>query len=390
MRCLHLTTFLRGGEGRVVVDLALGQHRAGHDVRVMTSSTDAPGGGNHAGYVDELVDAGVAVRQVDSLVQRQHAANLAVVRALDEWYQPGGEPHVIHSHAAVPAMIGLLFAGARRIDAATVLTMHGWGQVTSGDQVLADVTVLNLMDRVIAPSRHSVETLVSLGVAPSRLVMIPYGVRGEGAELTDRDAELVVEMTRRRRHGAFVVACAGTVGARTSQTVLVEALVALTPMPVLAVFVGDGDVDGLRDAAGRRGVGDLVRVHGYSPAARRIVAAADLLVLPSRSEPQPVSVLEAFCDGTLVAVSDVPELMELVDEGTGFRFKTEDVAGLAGTVRRVAALPNSTRRSMRQRARSRYLDRFSMDVMASEYHGVYETLVSTRTRGDRRRTPSVA
>jgi glycosyltransferase involved in cell wall biosynthesis len=381
MRILHLATFLQGGSGRVIVDLATEQHRAGHDVRVVTSATGVPGYRNCQGYLDELVTSGVPVRAIDSLFQRQHAANLAVVRALNDWYQAGREPDVIHGHAAVPAMIGLLFAGARRLNAATVLTMHGWGQVKSGDQVLTDVTVLNLMDRVVVPSRHSLETLVSLGVAPSRLAMVPYGVKGEGADLDDRDAELVVEMMRRRRQGTFVVACVGTVGTRKNQASLIEAVVSLSPTPVLCVFIGDGEVDGLRALAERLGAGDMVRVHGYSRAARRIVTAADLLVLPLRSEGQPVSALEAFCDGTLVAVSDIPDLVELVDDGTGFRFPAGDVAGLADTLRRVIGLSNSTRRAIRQRARAQYLGQFSIDAMTGEYRGIYESLVATRARG---------
>lgn len=390
MRILHLTTFLQGGAGRVIADLALEQHRGGHEVRVVTSATGVPGYENYQGYLDELAGGGVAVRTVDSLFQRQHSANLAVVRALNDWYPAGREPQVIHSHAAVPAMVGLLFAGARRANVATIQTMHGWGQVKSGDQVATDVTVLNLMDRVVAASRHSVETLVSLGVSPSRIVMVPYGVRAEGVPLEDRDAELVVEMTRSRRHGTFVVACVGTIGARKNQTLLIEALAALPQMSAMCVFIGDGDTDGLRAAAARAGVEARVRVHGYSRAARRLVTAADLLVLPSRSEGQPVSVIEAFCDGTLVAVSDIPELVELVDDGMGFRFKAGSATALADTLTTVTGLANSSRRAMRQRARAQYQSRFSVDAMAEEYATVYELLVNARTSEARRQETSVA
>lgn len=390
MRILHLTTFLQGGAGRVITDLAIEQHRSGHDVRVATSATGVPGYENYQGYLDELTEAGVSVRLVDSLFQRQHAANLNVVRALNEWYPHGREPQVIHSHAAVPAMIGLLFGGARRLHAATVLTMHGWGQVKSGDQVATDVTVLNLMDRVVAASRHSVDTLVSLGVSPSRIAMVPYGVRGEGAPLDDRDAELVVEMTRSRRHGALVIACVGTIGARKNQTLLVEALAAVPQLQTLCVFVGDGDTDRLRATAEQLGVSARVRVHGYSRAARRIVAAADLMVLPSRSEGQPVGVLEAFCDGTLVAVSSIPELVELVSEGTGFTFPGGSAAVLAEALLAVSELPNSTRRTVRQRARAQYQSRFAIDAMVREYVALYEGLCAGRTNDTLKRESPLA
>jgi glycosyltransferase involved in cell wall biosynthesis len=246
MRILHLTTFLQGGAGRVIVDLALEQQRSGADVRVVTSAIGAAGYGNYDGYLEELRAAGVPLRCVDSMFHRQHAANLAVVRSLLDWYAPGHEPQILHAHAAVPGMVALLFAGARRLTAGTVQTMHGWGHVKSGDQVATDVAVLNLMDRVVVASRHSVDMLVSFGVSPSRIAMVPYGVRPEGGPLDDRDADLLVEMTRSRRHGALVIACVGTIGTRKNQTLLVEAIAQRAALATLCVFVGDGDADALR------------------------------------------------------------------------------------------------------------------------------------------------
>ena len=389
MRVLHLTTFLQGGAGRVITDLALEQQRAGHDVRIVTSQTGAAGYGNYAGYLEELTGAGIPVRAVDSMFQRQHAPNLQVVRALLDWYQPGREPEVLHAHAAVPGMVSLLFAGARRMAVPIVQTMHGWGHVKSGDQVATDVAVLNLMDRVIVPSHHSVDTLVSLGVSPARIALVSYGVRATGAPPDDRDAELLVEMTRQRRNGTLVVACVGTVGVRKNQALLIDALAQRPDLPVLCVFVGDGATEALLAAAAAAGVGARVCVHGYSRAARRIAGAADLLVLPSRSEGQPISVLEAFCDGTLVAVSDIPELTELVDDDVGFRFPAGDAARLADLLERISGVPNVVRRSTREHARARYQQRFTLEGMTREYFEIY---AAQRTHAARSmaRTPTVA
>lgn len=373
MKILHLTTHLQGGAGRVITDLAIQQQRSGHEVRVITSQSGTGDYGNYTGYLDELARANVPTRCIDSMFDRRHAANLAVVRNLLDWYEAGREPEVIHSHAAVPAMVGLLFAGARRVRAVTVQSMHGWGQVKSGDQVGTDVAVLNMMDRVVAASRHSVDTLVSLGVAPSRMAMVPYGVSAEGTAPVERDAELLVEMTRRRRQGTFVVACVGTVGPRKQQTLLVEAIASLK-VPSFCVFVGGGETEMLRSFADEAGVSENVRVHGYSPTARRLAASADVLVLPSRSEGHPVSVLEAYCDGTLVVVSDIPELTELVPDDLGFRFAAGRADALTATLATVAKLPNHTRRTIRERTRARFLARFTVDAMARSYLALYGTL----------------
>jgi glycosyltransferase involved in cell wall biosynthesis len=252
------------------------------------------------------------------------------------------------------------------------------------------VSVLNLIDRVAVPSGHSAAVLASLGVAPSRISIVPYGVRTEGAEPDERDARTLHEMTRLRRQGALVVVCIGTFGTRKNQALLVDALALVEDQSIFCVFVGDGEEQALHAAIERTGTGDRVRVHGYSRAARRIGAAADLFVLPSRSEGQPVAVLEAFCDGTLVAVSNIPELTELVDDGvTGFCFPSVDARSLANTLAEVAALPNSTRRAIRERARSRYASRFTVAAMVAGYGALYQGLATARrSDGSRPQTPA--
>ena len=377
MRIVLRATFLQGGAGRIITDLALDQHRAGHDVRVVTSGSGVPGYGNYQAYLDELSTGGVPVRLVDSMFERRHAPNLAVVRAVDEWYAHGAEPHVIHAHAAVPSFVALLFAGARRVPMAVIQTMHGWGLVKTGDQVASDVAVLNLVDRVVVPSAHAAGMLASLGVAASRISLVPYGVRADIGEPDERDIDTMQEMGRARRQGALVVACVGTIGARKNQALLVAALERMRETPVYAVFVGDGEDRDLRAAIDAADVADRVRVHGYSRAARRIATAADVLVLPSRSEGQPIAVLEAFCDGTLVVVSDIPELAELVADGaTGFQFRGESADALAEVLEAVASLPPSTRRVIRERARARYATQFTIPVMAAAYQSIYGALVN--------------
>jgi glycosyltransferase involved in cell wall biosynthesis len=390
VRILHLATFLQGGAGRVIVDLVREQHRAGHEVTVVASGSGAPGYGNYQAYLEDLAALGISVRLVDSMFERSHAPNLAVVAALDEMFRPGYEPHVIHAHAAIPSLVALLFAGSRRTRISILQTMHGWGMVKTADQVATDVTVLNLVDRVAVPSAHSARMLASLGVAPSRITLVPYGVRSEMSEPDDRDQDTLLEMTRARHNGKFVVACVGTIGTRKNQSLLVEAIARLTDTPVLCVFVGDGDDQELRAAVAAHQMQDRVRVHGYSRAARRLAAGADLLVLPSQSEGQPIAVLEAFCDGTLVAVSDIPELVELVEDGlTGFTFTTGRAAALADAIAGIASMPNSTRRAVRARARARYSAHFTVSAMADHYVSIYQTLPDTpHADGRRRESPA--
>jgi glycosyltransferase involved in cell wall biosynthesis len=388
-RILHLAPFLEGGAGRAIVDLVGEQDRAGHEVTVVVSGTGVPGHGNSKACLDILTTMGIRLRLVDSMFERAHGPNLAVVAALDGMFRPGHEPDVMHTHAAIPSLVALLFAGSRRARIGIVQTMHGWGVVTRSDQIATDVSVLNLVDRVIAPSAPSAGMLASLGVAPSRIEMVPYGVPAEGTPLDAHDEDTVHEMARARRHGRFIVACAGTGGPRPPQALLVDALGRIPETPVLAVVIGEGAPEELAAAieAGDDGR-DRLRLHGYSRAARRLVAAADLLVVPGGDEGRTIPVLEAFCDGTLVAVADEPELATLVEQGAmGAAFQAGNAAALATTIVDFVGLPNSTRRAMRESARARYASQFTVQGMAGRYERIYQA-VAERSGGARRRDPA--
>jgi glycosyltransferase involved in cell wall biosynthesis len=375
MRILHLATYLQGGAGRVIVDLVSAQRESGHEVSVVISNTgvDAPGCANNDEYLAELARAGVPVQRVDSMFSRDQGQNMAVVRALCTRFQPGREPEVVHTHAAIPSLVGLLFAGARRLPLAVVQTMHGWGAAKTPSQVATDIAVMNLVDRVVVPSRYAAEVIASLGVARSQITVVAHGVSDRVPEFDMRDRGLLRDIERARAAGLLVVACVGTIGARKSQRLLVEAVATMAgPRAAFGVFIGDGDAVELQQAIDAAGVSGRMRVHGYSRAARRLAAAADALVLPSRSEGQPLAVLEAFRDGTLVAVSGIPELVELVEDGaTGLQFRVDDVRSLAGVLDRLATMPDSTRRAITDRARLLQASRYTTAMMATQYADLY-------------------
>jgi glycosyltransferase involved in cell wall biosynthesis len=371
MKILHVASFLQGGAGRVIVELAAAEQRAGHEVTVVTSSGGAPGYGNYDAYLDMLTAAGVAWVRVDSLFHRR-------------------PEQIIHAHAAVPGLAALVFMGARRVPAGLVETMHGWGQAKTPEQSRSDVAVLNLMDRVVVPSRSSADLIGSLGVERSRLLVVPYGVPASAPELSEADHDTWMTMTRARRAGWVVIACVGTIGPRKNQRLLVEAVAALRHH-ALCVLIGDGDTAAIRSAVVEHGCERRVCLHGYSKSARTLAAHADLLVLPSRSEGQPLAILEAFADGLLVATSDVPELVELVSDGvTGFTFAAEDAASLASTITHVATLSNSSRRTVREAARRRYAAEFTSTGMIDRYAAVYRGVIGRTASGHERLTPPAA
>jgi len=391
MKILHLTTFLQGGAGRIIVELAREQQRLGHEVTVVASRRGVAGYGNDEEYIETLSSLGIPARLVSSTVERSHSRTIAAVTAINRLLVAEREPDVIHSHAAVPSLIALLLAGVRRTPIGVIQTMHGWGQTTTAEQAATDVGVLNRVDRVAVPSSHSATLLADLGVQPSQIVIVPYGVPARARGLSEADEATWIAMTRARRAGRPVIVSIGTRGPRQNHFLLVEALARLHHMNPLCVFVGEGDDRLLRQVVEQRGCETRVRIHGDSRAARALAAGADLLVLPSRSEGESLSVLEAFCDGLLVATSDVPELVELVDNGvTGFRFRLDDAQSLADTLTRVACLSNSGRRAIRGAARDQYTANFTLTRMVERYGQLYGHLRGQQPQPTRRIAQSAA
>jgi glycosyltransferase involved in cell wall biosynthesis len=369
---LHLTPFLQGGAGRVVVGLASEQKRQGHDVTVVTSRTNVPGYEHYGDLIARLAHAGVTVWQVDSLFHRDYAANLRAVELLNRLARLS-PPDLIHTHAAVPSLVALLASGHARRSPGLVQTMHGWGVAKTAEQADCDVRVMNLVDRVVVPSEDAARLLTGLGVDSSHVHVIGYGVGHDDSTLDSGDTVLAAELVARRRRGTFVLCCIGTIGVRKNQALLVEALSELDVRDdVFTVFIGDGDTVGLTAYARRAGVDARVVVRGYTPAARALARHADAVVLPSRNEGQPLTALEAFADRVLMIASDSPALSEMIRDGrTGLLHRNDDAASLAAAIRRARALPRQTRAAIVERAAAHHAAHATLDGMCRNYMGVY-------------------
>ena len=388
MKIAHLTPYLQDDAGRVITDLAVGQRAMGHHVTVVASRTGVPGYGNTQAHLDRLDESGVTTYLADSLFVRDYAANLSVVRLLGDVVGQQDGPDVIHAHGIAASLIGLMFAGRWRRPMGLLHTMHAWQVTKTAGQSAADVHVLNLVDRVVTSSAHAAEILRGLGVSGAHLRVVPYGVAEDPMEPDHRDIAVLEEIRRARKRGALVVACVGK-GPHNDQALLVEAMSRLRQtsgaLSCVGVFAGDGDVDTLAASIRAQGLNGQVIVRGQTRAARLIAAEADVLMVSSRCDGQPMDVLEAFCDRTLVLASDTPELSELVTDGiTGCRFAEGNAEALARVIQAIAQRPDADRRAVIERARRRYEQSHTLQGMLETYDAEYHVVAPARSRPVRR------
>lgn len=373
MKILHLSTFLQGGAGRAITDLALAQHAAGHSVSVAIDDQDEPGYQSYTEYLELLKAAGVPVHRVHSTFKRDLPRNLTAVQqicALPEVI----DLDLVHSHAAVPSVVARLATSRFRRQPPVVQTMHGWGVQKTSEQAASDVIALNLADRVVVPSETSGGLLRALGVSQDLVTVVPYGVRDDRRRsLTD---EALLNDLRRR--WSFVVGCVGTIGERKNQRLIIDALAQVRGAVVGCVFIGDGDAAGLSAYARSRGVGDRAAILGYRAEASQYLRRMDACVLASTSEGQPLTILEAFRDGVPVIAADIAELRELIEHRiNGWLFNGGDARSLASVLEQAA---RGTARKVVERARELYEARHTLERMVDGYATVYgQTMASVYT-----------
>lgn len=241
-------------------------------------------------------------------------------------------PTVVEAHIAYPTG-PLAWPLAVRLRAPLVLFAHGSDVLRLPDRSRADRAlcrfVFHRASLVIANSTFLVgEVERRLGVPPERLALVSPGIRYA-------DFAAARETVSRKEHLLFVA----NLIPRKGLDVLLDALAELRrrgeEVPRLRV-VGDGPERGALEDRARR-TGARVEFVGALPQERvaEEMAAAEVLVVPSREEALGLAPLEAMAAGCVPVVSGIGGLAESVTEGvTGFTCRPENPSDLADALLR--------------------------------------------------------
>ncbi len=140
-------------------------------------------------------------------------------------------------------------------------------------------------------------------------------------------------------------------------------------------LAGDGDLQAVQERISDGSLGDVVRLRGWldGQEKRTALAQADLLVLASHAEGQPMAVLEAMAWGIPVVASKVGDVPQLLACGAGLVIPVGDPHALAQAVQSVLASPDRARH-MGQLGREYVLKHHSVDGMVSKLDHLYRGL----------------
>jgi glycosyltransferase involved in cell wall biosynthesis len=356
LRIVHLLNELAqlgNGIVNVAIDLAVDQARAGHDVTVA-----APPGA----YSELLRAHGVKhypLKPPSGMWPLNGALRLrAFVRR--------NRPQIVHAHMMSGAVIGRL--ACARTSAAVVTTVHNSWQRHS--------VLMRLGHRVIAVSDAVRADMILRGVPESRIETVlngtigtlrrPAGTPPAPITLNHPNVLTVAGMFERKGIADLIEA---------------TALVRERVPRITTYLLGDGpDRSAFEQLAHERGIGGSVVFLGFRADAEQVMRQADVFVLASHADPNPLVIPEARAAGLPIVATRVDGIPESLDGGdAGLLVPPRSPDALANAIAGLLLDPAQCDRL--RAATSRNLERLTVHRMACETMGVYRRAIASRAGG---------
>ena len=402
-----ITRLIRGGAQRIALETAALLTACGHDAPLWCGPETGPEGSLH----QEATDRGVRIRIFPHLRRAVHpwhdALALAdLVRALRT-----ERPNLLHTHSSKAGILGREAARRTRV-ARVVHTVHGWGFTARTPAWLsAGFVALERHNAPVGPmvfvNPNDREDGLRRGIVPhpqSRI--IPPGIDLGPYENTTALREMGREMRRSLGlpHDAVVAGFLGRLSEQKGPGILLDVATETTSSHTKLhwLVVGDGPMAAsLRQRAGATpSLAGRLHWAGLRTDAHRWLAAMDLLLLPSRWEGTPLTLMEAMAAGLPVIASDLPGVRwvmeglperetvpgnpsrdarrappgpspeDLSEPPTGLLAPIDDVPRFASAVERLVHDP-STRATLSAAARTLALERFGLDAMVGKLLDLY-------------------
>jgi glycosyltransferase involved in cell wall biosynthesis len=324
----------------------------------------------HGIYWDRLKQAGV---KVHSLSPHKF---LPFYLASIPWRLLADRPDILHCHL-IPSNIIAKPLGA--LLGVPVVINHDH----TNDTRRADSRLLLALDRfsnrfasrIVAVSASCRDFLITRESIPaSDVTLVPNAIdlrRFSPAAARRDPARIELGLPASAR----VVAGVGRLNPQKNFSLFLDIAAQLAPrLPDLHfLLAGDGPEEKmLREKAVALGISDRVTFSGYVADTRLVYLAADVLLMPSRYEGLPMTLLEAMAMGLPVVASQLDGIAEVIGDGReGFLVPSDDASLF---VERTAALLQDAEFSSRiaQNARAKIEASFSVERMTSAVEEIYD------------------
>lgn len=362
-----IPTLDRGGAEKQLTLLATRLPRSEFDVEVCALTRGGP-------FQQALEQAGIAVSVLHKRFKIDPFAAGRLARLIGR-----GRFDIVHTWLFAANSYGRWLA--RRARVPVVIASERCADHWKGAaELFIDRWLAPATDRILVNSRAVAEFYARAGIAAERIECIPNGVElepGDGADPQTIRAELGIPP------GSPIMGFVGRLWPQKRvQDFLWAADIIKNVKPhVFSLVVGDGPQrDWLLRYAADIDMLDRVKFLGSRNDVPRLLAAIDLLVLPSEFEGMPNVVLEAMWAGKPVVATNIPGTDEvLVDGVTGFLVPVGDRAAIA---RRANLLLEDAalRERMGLAGRRRIESTFGVDRMVAAHIETYRQLMQNKPR----------
>ena len=204
----------------------------------------------------------------------------------------------------------------------------------------------------------------SLGVANERIAVIHNGVP---------DIRAGTAIPRPPRDRLSLLFC-GEVGDRKGVDLLVAALGGMSAEQSswACTIAGNGSFEPYGETLARSGIADSVTTTGWLPLAdiHGLMRAADVVVLPSRAEALPLSLIEGAAAGNALVATDVGAVGDVVCDDMNGIIVSHDAGDLAAALRRLIS-DRAGLGGMQLASRTLYEQRFTVPVFAQKILELY-------------------
>lgn len=320
-----------------------------------------------ARLVESAAHLGVRAIAVPPIARRGQLAGILRLRRALRIERPA----IFHAHLSWP------FAckhGVRAAWLAGVPAIVGTAQLYLDAQgARRPPLVLRLYDRIIAVSEEVKARYANdLSVPARTLAVVHNAIRVASA---GRSADPSVRAGLIRGRPDYVVLTPARLHPQKGHTYLLAAAAQIPD--VTFVLAGDGPLRADLEAQARQlGVADRCVFLGYRSDIPALLAAADLVVLPSLYEGLPVSILEAMAAERPIVATAIGGTDEaVIAERTGLLVPPRDTGALVSAIRRLRAEPALARR-LAVAGRERVEREFSSGIMATRVMRIYDEVLS--------------
>lgn len=283
---------------------------------------------------------------------------------------------VVHSHEFTMGVYGAF--AANTLSLPHVITMHGgryyaqrwrrrkalaWAAVRSRALVGVSVATANELRRAL-PS------------AAARVCVVPNGIPFVAGNRAAARASL------RLGESSRLILAVGNLYPVKGHDILLHAFALIANDPAAAAWsvaiAGRGEAEmALRQLAAELGIGGRVHLLGLRSDVPDLLAAADLFVLPSRSEGLPLALVEAMGASLPIVSTEVGGIAEVVRRDIEATLvPPENPAQMAAAL--VRLISNAERReALGRAARARATSAYSVESMGDQYEALYNAPPTT-------------